>query len=229
MVTADLVLTVVGLVVFPLLFAVNVGYQRILSPAGDAAPSSCAPTSAAWRTSRSTARTVVKALGREGEETRRFAARRAPAARRQHRGRPRAQRVRPGARGAAHDRRAAGRRLSASQRVLSGAADARRRRPGRLPVHRDRVPGARDRLGARRAAAQRGRLGPRARGARRRPGPPPTARRALPGAGPVRLEVGALGFGYQPDRPVLRRRRPRRSSPAARSPWSGVPARASRR
>ncbi len=46
------------------------------------------------------------------------------------------------------------------------AADAvrrgrrRRARPGRLPVHAARVPGAGDRLGARRAAAQRGRLGP---------------------------------------------------------------------
>ena len=72
MLTADVVLTVVGLVVFPLLFAVNVGYQRFLSPRVTLAQQLRADVSAVAHESFDGA-TVVKALGRETEETERFA------------------------------------------------------------------------------------------------------------------------------------------------------------
>ena len=73
-------------------------------------------------------------------------------------------------------RRAAGRHRRRRQRRH------RRRRAGqrRVPVHAAGLPGARDRLGARRAAAQRRRLGPRAAGAARRPAPGVRDRRDLP-------------------------------------------------
>ena len=71
MLTADVVLTVVGLVIFPLLFAVNVGYQRFLSPRVTLAQQLRADVSAVAHESFDGA-TVVKALGREGDETERF-------------------------------------------------------------------------------------------------------------------------------------------------------------
>jgi len=73
MITADVVLTVVGLVIFPLLFAVNVGYQKVLSPRVTLAQQLRADVSEVAHESFDGA-TVVKALGREGDETRRFAA-----------------------------------------------------------------------------------------------------------------------------------------------------------
>ncbi len=72
MVTADLVLTVVGLVVFPMLFALNVFYQRILSPRVTRAQQLRADVSGVAHESFDGAQ-VVKALGRESEETARFA------------------------------------------------------------------------------------------------------------------------------------------------------------
>jgi len=71
MLTADIVLTVVGLVIFPLLFAINVGYQRILSPRVTLAQQLRAEVSAVAHESFDGAM-VVKALGREVEETHRF-------------------------------------------------------------------------------------------------------------------------------------------------------------
>ena len=71
MLTADVVLTVVGLVIFPLLFAVNVGYQRLLSPRVTYAQQLRAEVSGVAHESFDGA-TVVKALGREGDETARF-------------------------------------------------------------------------------------------------------------------------------------------------------------
>jgi ABC-type multidrug transport system fused ATPase/permease subunit len=72
MLTADAVLTIVGLVIFPLLFAVNVGYQRLLSPRITQAQALRADVSAVAHESFDGA-VVVKTLGRESEETARFA------------------------------------------------------------------------------------------------------------------------------------------------------------
>jgi len=71
MLTADIVLTVVGLVIFPLLFAINVGYQRILSPRVTLAQQLRADVSGVAHESFDGA-LVVKALGREAEEQSRF-------------------------------------------------------------------------------------------------------------------------------------------------------------
>ncbi|WP_262851932.1 ABC transporter ATP-binding protein [Mumia quercus] len=73
MLTADVVLTLVGLVVFPLLFAINVGYQRLLSPRVTRAQELRGHVSAVAHESFDGA-LVVKTLGRETEETARFAA-----------------------------------------------------------------------------------------------------------------------------------------------------------
>ncbi|MGH1562713.1 ABC transporter ATP-binding protein [Mumia sp. DW29H23] len=73
MLTADIVLTIVGLVVFPLLFTVNVGYQRLLSPRVTRAQELRGQVSAVAHESFDGA-LVVKTLGREEEETARFAA-----------------------------------------------------------------------------------------------------------------------------------------------------------
>ncbi|MBA2455163.1 MAG: ABC transporter ATP-binding protein [Nocardioidaceae bacterium] len=72
MLTADVVLTVVGLIVFPLLFAINVVYQRFLSPRISRAQALRAEVSAVAHESFDGA-VVIKTLGRETEETARFA------------------------------------------------------------------------------------------------------------------------------------------------------------
>ncbi|MGA8987695.1 ABC transporter ATP-binding protein [Aeromicrobium sp.] len=71
MVRADLVLTLVGLVVFPALFAINVFYQRWLSPKVARAQSLRGAVSAVAHESFDGA-LVVKSLGRETDETDRF-------------------------------------------------------------------------------------------------------------------------------------------------------------
>ncbi|MFC5678985.1 ABC transporter ATP-binding protein [Aeromicrobium endophyticum] len=71
MVRADLVLTLVGLVVFPALFVVNVFYQRWLSPKVAHAQSLRGTVSAVAHESFDGA-LVVKSLGREADETDRF-------------------------------------------------------------------------------------------------------------------------------------------------------------
>jgi ABC-type multidrug transport system fused ATPase/permease subunit len=72
MLAADVVLTLVGLVVFPLLFVINVGYQRLLSPRVTRSQELRAATSAVAHESFDGA-LVVATLGRASEETARFA------------------------------------------------------------------------------------------------------------------------------------------------------------
>ena len=72
MLLADVVLTIVGLVVFPALFGINVFYQRWLSPKVAHAQSLRGDVSAVAHESFDGA-LVVKSLGRESDETRRFA------------------------------------------------------------------------------------------------------------------------------------------------------------
>jgi ATP-binding cassette subfamily B protein len=71
MVRADLVLTLVGLVVFPALFVINVFYQRWLSPKVAHAQALRGSVSAVAHESFDGA-LVVKSLGREADETDRF-------------------------------------------------------------------------------------------------------------------------------------------------------------
>ncbi|MGI8613491.1 MAG: ABC transporter ATP-binding protein [Nocardioidaceae bacterium] len=72
MLTADVVLTSVGLVVFPLLFALNVGYQRFLSERITRAQALRGEVSEVAHESFDGA-LVVSTLGRAGAETERFA------------------------------------------------------------------------------------------------------------------------------------------------------------
>ncbi len=72
MLLADIVLTVVGLVVFPALFGINVFYQRWLSPKVAHAQSLRGDVSAVAHESFDGA-LVIKSLGREADETARFA------------------------------------------------------------------------------------------------------------------------------------------------------------
>jgi ABC-type multidrug transport system fused ATPase/permease subunit len=72
MLTADLVLSVIGLLVFPAIFALNVVYQRLLSPLVTRAQALRAQVSEVAHESFDGA-LVVKTLGRESEETDRFA------------------------------------------------------------------------------------------------------------------------------------------------------------
>lgn len=73
MLVADAVLTLVGLVVFPALFAINIVYQRWQGPRMAHAQSLRGDVSAIAHESFDGA-LVVKSLGREDDETRRFAA-----------------------------------------------------------------------------------------------------------------------------------------------------------
>jgi ABC-type multidrug transport system fused ATPase/permease subunit len=72
MLTADLVLTLIGALVFPAIFALNVVYQRALSPRVTRAQALRAEVSEVAHESFDGA-LVVKTLGREAEETARFA------------------------------------------------------------------------------------------------------------------------------------------------------------
>jgi len=72
MLFADVVLTLVGLVVFPLLFVINVGYQRLLSPRVARAQQLRAVTSEVAHESFDGS-LVVATLGRAAAETERFA------------------------------------------------------------------------------------------------------------------------------------------------------------
>jgi len=72
MLTADLVLSIVGLLVFPAIFGLNVVYQRLLSPLVTRAQALRAQVSEVAHESFDGA-LVVKTLGRESEETDRFA------------------------------------------------------------------------------------------------------------------------------------------------------------
>src|SRR3546814_9859082 len=74
MLLADLVLALVGLLVFPVVIVANVAYQRASSPLMTRAQQLRAEVSEIAHESFDGAM-VVKTLGREGEETQRFAAR----------------------------------------------------------------------------------------------------------------------------------------------------------
>ncbi len=164
MLVADLVLAVVGMLVFPAVIAANVIYQRMAQGWATRAQQLRGEVSEIAHESFDGAM-VVKTLGREGEETDRFAAKsrelrdvnirvgriRAafdptlaalPELRRAHR---------PVARGIARPQR--GHRC-------------RRRGDGGLPAHHRVVPDPLDRLAARRVPAQCRRLPPGASGAR---------------------------------------------------------------
>ena len=73
MLTADLVLALIGLMVFPAIFGLNVVYQRLLSPLVTRSQALRAEVSEVAHESFDGA-LVVKTLGRESEETARFAA-----------------------------------------------------------------------------------------------------------------------------------------------------------
>ena len=73
LVLTDLVLSLVGFLVFPAIFALNVVYQRVLSPLATRAQQLRAEVSGVAHESFDGA-LVVKTLGREGEETERFRA-----------------------------------------------------------------------------------------------------------------------------------------------------------
>ena len=119
MLFTDLVLAVVGLLVFPIVIVANVVYQRWQSPLMTRAQALRAELSEVAHESFDGA-LVVKTLGRETEETARFAAKAHAAARRERPRGPDPCGLRPGARGAAQPRRPRGAR--------------RRRGPGRAPA-----------------------------------------------------------------------------------------------
>ncbi len=201
MVMADLVLTLVGLVVFPLLFVINVGYQRILSPRITLAQQLRADVSGVAHESFDGAM-VVKALGRETEETRRF--------------RREAERLRDANIAAGRVRSVFDPALEALPtigvllvillgvvRVQSGAAD-----PGDVvqvaflftviafPVRA---------IGWVLGELPRSVVGwDRVRAVLDATGSTPYGGAGMDGAGPVRLELRDLWFGYAEGRPVLR-------------------------
>jgi len=201
MLTADVVLTVVGLVIFPLLFAINVGYQRILSPRVTRAQQLRGDVSAVAHESFDGA-TVVKTLGRESDETTRFEAE--------------THRLRDAAIAAGRVRSVFDPVLEALptigvllvilvgvRRVLSGAAD-----PGDVvqvaflftviafPVRA---------IGWVLGELPRTVVGwDRVRAVLDATGSTPYGSAAVPGSGPIDLGVHGLEYGYAEDRPVLR-------------------------
>ena len=203
MFVADVVMAIVGLLVFPAVVVANLLYQRYASPLMTRAQGLRAEVSEIAHESFDGAM-VVKTLGREVEETDRFRAKAQRAARRQHPRRPDPRRLRPGPRQPAQPRRprrAGRRRLPRDQR-----RDQRRRRgDDRLPAHHRLLPDPGHRLAARRVPALGRRLPPRQGGARRH------RRHALrrPTSCP-RTEAGALlqvedlHYSYDPDNPLLR-------------------------
>ena len=114
----DPLIALVGLVVFPLVFVVNVVYSQVMSPRMQRAQQLRAEVSEIAHESFDAA-LVVKTLGRETAETERFAGARRGAARRAGRRRPGARSVRPADGGAAqprHPRRPADRRRAGRRR-----------------------------------------------------------------------------------------------------------------
>ena len=207
MLLVDPVLALIGFCVFPLVFAVNVVFQRWMSPRVTRAQQLRAEVSDVAHESFDGA-LVVKAMGREA-------------------GRDRA--VRRGVRGGcATPTSSVGRTRGVfdpiieaipnlgtlavlavgTAQVASGATTAADGRPGGVPVHAARLPGPGARLGARRAAAQRRRLGPRAVACWTPSGGLTYGDRRLPerGAGPAASCTGstrALGRGGRARCPVL--------------------------
>ena len=200
---------------------------------GCSGPSSCAPRSARSRTRASTPRWWSRPSAGRTAETERFA--------------ERAEELRDGlvavgrVRGLFDPMMEALPNLGTLAVLLVGAAGSprrhRRRRAGhrRLPVHPAGPADPRDRLGARRPAPRAGRLRPGARRCSRPPARPRTApdgaRAGRRGRRRARRSTrGDVGFAFDgADRPRCSRASPSTSPPAARSPSSARPARASRR
>ena len=120
LVLTDPVLSLVGFLVFPAIFVLNVVYQRRLSPLATRAQQLRAEVSGVAHESFDGA-LVVKTLGREAEETERFAGSARRAARRAGGGRPGPGHVRPGPGGDA--RRSACSRCSGSGTARVAAGD----------------------------------------------------------------------------------------------------------
>ena len=217
----DWALALVGLVLFPTLFAVFEAFSRRVAPRYRRSQQLRGEVSAIAHESFDGAM-VVKTMGREDDETARFAAQGGRAARRADPRRPAARALRAG-RGVAaqrrHARRAGDRRVAAA----AGAIGGRRAGQRGVPVRRAGVPGPGDRLAAHRVAARGRRLGAgaavldregddglRRRGSGRRPG----RRRAEIRRGDLRL----------------RRRAGRccRTCPSRSRPGDGRPGRADR-
>ena len=181
----DWVLALVGVTLFPALFGLNVIYSRRMSPRQIRAQQLRAKVSAVAHESFDGA-LVVKTMGREADESRRFGVFVTEL---------RDALISVGRlRGLFDPLMDALPSVGTLAVLLLGAwrlqtRRDQRRRAGqrRVPVHRAGVPGARDRLGGRRAAAQRGRLGAGAGGARAPTATSPTAGRTARGAGPAEL------------------------------------------
>ena len=164
MLFTDLAMALVGLLVFPLVMVVNVVFQRLSSPIFTRIQALRAELSEIAHESFDGAM-VVKTLGREAQETERFAAKAHVL---------RDEGIRAGRIRAAFDPF-----LESLPnlgvlavlgvgvlRVRSGSGRPRRRRHDRLPAHDRRLPDPLDRLAARRVPALGGRLRARAPGPR---------------------------------------------------------------
>ena len=122
MLLTDVVLAVVGLLVFPLVIVSNLVFQRFQSPLMTRVQALRAELSEIAHESFDGA-LVVKSLGREGEETDAVRRQGAHPARHEHPGRRGPRDLRPRARGAAQPRRPRACSSSGSWRVESGATD----------------------------------------------------------------------------------------------------------
>ena len=157
-------IALVGLVVFPLVFLVNIVYSQVMSPRMQRAQQLRAEVSEIAHESFDAA-LVVKTLGREARGDRALRGPRRRAARRADRRRPGARPVRPADGGPAepgHPRRPADRCRPGRRR------QHRRRQPGlhRLPLHPAGAAHPRHRLGAGRPASGARRIRPGHPGAR---------------------------------------------------------------
>ena len=159
LVLTDLVLALIGFLVFPAIFVLNVVYQRRLSPLATRAQQLRAEVSGVAHES------LRRRAGREDARPGAGGDRAVPGRGARSCATPRSRSA--GSAGMFDPALEALPSLAVLAVLLVGAAAdgvrrARRRRAGagRLPVHPARVPGAGHRLGARGAAAQRGRLGP---------------------------------------------------------------------
>ena len=179
MLLADVVLAVVGLLVFPAVVIANLAYQRLASPLMTHAQGLRAEVSEIAHESFDGAM-VVKTLGRETRGDRAVPRTRPTSCATSTSG--------PAASAAAFDPTLASLPnvgvlvvlVVGVPRVPSGATDAGDVVTGRLPVDHRVVPDPRDRLAARRVPAQRGRLPPYQGRPRARPARWSTATRASP-------------------------------------------------
>ena len=165
MLLTDVVLAMVGLLVFPLVIISNLIFQRFQSPLMTRVQALRAELSEVAHESFDGA-LVVKSLGRETEETERFARKAETLRDTSIKAGYRPRRLRPRPRVAAQPRRA--RRAPRRRRSRRGRHQrARRRRQHLLPPHGRRLPDPLHRLAARRVPPLGRRLQPRPVGARR--------------------------------------------------------------